>query len=91
MTALGSRIRQARHDAHLLQAGLAEAIGVCPDTIGHWENGYTEPTVTALEFIANATGKPLIYFVAPVYLVIGELVGWLADVYGSLDKEATKP
>lgn len=57
MFQLSARIRQARNDANLSQACLAERLGVDRSAVAHWErNSAASPTVAHLTDIALATG-----------------------------------
>jgi transcriptional regulator with XRE-family HTH domain len=61
---IGRRIAQAREEASLSQRELAEKIGVADaQSISRYERGVTEVRTRRLEKIAEATGKPLNYFV----------------------------
>lgn len=60
---LGKRIRAARRAAEMTQVQLAEAVsGQTVRTVGNWERGTNPPPVTVLEKIAEATQKPLAWF-----------------------------
>jgi transcriptional regulator with XRE-family HTH domain len=58
----GSRIRTARLAAGLTQAQLARSIGSGERNIVRWENDRNAPRTAFLARIADATGKPLEYF-----------------------------
>ena len=61
---IGRRIRTARDDAGLTQRALAALIGVeDAQSVSRYERGITEVTTRRLERIAEATGKPMSYFV----------------------------
>jgi transcriptional regulator with XRE-family HTH domain len=61
---IGRRIAQARVEAQLTQADLADKIGVATaQSISRYERGETEVSGKRLRRIADATGKPLSYFV----------------------------
>lgn len=60
---LGSRIRQARRQAELSQSQLALRIGAHVTSVSDWERGVNEPSVRHMTSIAEATGKPLDWFV----------------------------
>ena len=49
----------ARKNANLTQAALAAACGVSVSTVGNWENGKTEPTISQAMLIAKAVGVDL--------------------------------
>lgn len=60
---LGARIKQAREEAGLSQAGLAERIGLKhPQSVSNYERGLTEVTTARLSRIADATRRPLSFF-----------------------------
>ena len=62
---LGTRIRQARHEAGFRNAeGLAVKLGVGIRTVQRWEAGTGEPSISRLREIAAITGKPLSYFLS---------------------------
>lgn len=53
---IGDRIRNARQQARLSQAGLAAEVGVQPGAVGQWEMvGGTTPSVEHLSQVAIAT------------------------------------
>lgn len=62
--ALGSRIREARASKGWKQRELASEVEVEPITVSRWERGATTPDLDVLRLVADATGKPLSYFVA---------------------------
>ncbi len=59
---LGDRIRQARRDANLTQADLAEKIGVSQGVISNVENGVSTIDAPDLPQWAEALKKPIMYF-----------------------------
>jgi transcriptional regulator with XRE-family HTH domain len=61
-TVVAERIRQARADRGWKQKHLAAEVRVEPITVSRWERGATTPDFNALGLIAEATGKPLSYF-----------------------------
>lgn len=63
-TDLGDRIRAARADLGWKQKHLAAEVRVEPITVSRWERGATTPDLDTLRAVAQATGKPLVYFVA---------------------------
>lgn len=63
-TDLGNRIRAARADLGWKQKHLAAEVRVEPITVSRWERGATTPDLDTLRAVAQATGKPLTYFVA---------------------------
>jgi transcriptional regulator with XRE-family HTH domain len=61
---LGALIKQAREDAKLSQRALADKIDLKdPQSISNYERAITEVPVPRLRRIAEATGKPLSYFI----------------------------
>jgi transcriptional regulator with XRE-family HTH domain len=63
-TKLGERIREARTDRGWMQKHLAAEVEVEPITVSRWERGATTPDLDVLRLVADATGKPLTYFVS---------------------------
>jgi transcriptional regulator with XRE-family HTH domain len=61
---LGDRIREARASKGWKQRELASEVAVEPITVSRWERGATTPDLDVLRLVAEATGKPLSYFVA---------------------------
>lgn len=61
---LGDRIREARATKGWKQRELASEVEVEPITVSRWERGATTPDLDVLRLVAEATGKPLSYFVA---------------------------
>lgn len=60
---LGERIRSARADKGWKQKHLAAEVDVEPITVSRWERGATSPDLEVISHVAEATGKPLSYFV----------------------------
>jgi transcriptional regulator with XRE-family HTH domain len=60
---LGDRIRAARADLGWKQKHLAAEVRVEPITVSRWERGATTPDLDTLRAVAQATGKPIAYFV----------------------------
>ena len=60
---VGARIKTARAAMGWKQKHLAAEVRVEPITVSRWERGATTPDFDALALIAEATGKPLSYFV----------------------------
>ena len=60
---IGVRIREARADKGWKQKELAAQVAVEPITVSRWERGATTPDLDVLGLVADATGKPLSYFV----------------------------
>lgn len=54
----GAPLRRLRESRGLSQAGLAEAAGVKPAQVGHWEQGQ-EPRATSLVRLADALDATL--------------------------------
>jgi len=59
---VAARIRSARVAKGWKQKHLAARARVEPITVSRWERGATTPDFDALTLIAEATGKPLSYF-----------------------------
>jgi transcriptional regulator with XRE-family HTH domain len=60
---LGDKIRSARAQRGWKQKHLAAEVDVEPITVSRWERGATTPDLDVLSLVAEATGKPLTYFV----------------------------
>lgn len=60
---LGGRIREARTEKGWKQKHLAAEVDVEPITVSRWERGATTPDLDVLGLVAEATGKPVGYFV----------------------------
>ena len=60
---LGERIRAARAAKGWKQKHLAAEVDVEPITVSRWERGATSPDLDVIGLVAEATGKPLNYFV----------------------------
>lgn len=59
---LGKRIKLARVEKDMTQAGLAEATGILQKNISRYETGQALPTLETLEKIVKALEKPYSYF-----------------------------
>ena len=59
---VAARIKSARTAKGWKQKHLAAQVSVEPITVSRWERGATTPDFDALGLIAEATGKPLSYF-----------------------------
>jgi transcriptional regulator with XRE-family HTH domain len=59
---LGERIRAARAAKGWKQKHLAAQVDVEPITVSRWERGATSPDIDVISLVAEATGKPLGYF-----------------------------
>jgi transcriptional regulator with XRE-family HTH domain len=59
---VAARIKSARAAKGWKQKHLAAEVSVEPITVSRWERGATRPDFDALGLIAEATGKPLSYF-----------------------------
>ena len=60
---LGERIKTARAERGWKQKHLAAEVNVEPITVSRWERGATTPDLDVLGLVAEATGKPLAFFV----------------------------
>lgn len=85
---LGGRIREARAARGWKQRELASEVEVEPITVSRWERGATTPDLDVLRLVADATEKPLSYFVAdesePATASLGE------DVVRRLEQAAER-
>src|SRR5712692_4519185 len=63
MSELGDRIKNARTEKGWKQKHLAAEVEVEPITVSRWERGATTPDLDVLRLVAEATDKPLAYFV----------------------------
>jgi transcriptional regulator with XRE-family HTH domain len=61
---LGDRIREARASKGWKQKNLAAEVEVEPITVSRWERGATTPDLDVLRLVAEATDRPLSYFVS---------------------------
>ena len=59
---VAARIKSARAEKGWKQKHLAAEVRVEPITVSRWERGATSPDFDALALVAEATGKPLSYF-----------------------------
>jgi len=60
---VGERIREARAAKGWKQKHLAAEVEVEPITVSRWERGATTPDLDVLRLVAEATDRPLAYFV----------------------------
>ena len=60
---MGKLIRQARKNAGLMQAELAERVGISINSVRLYESCRLTPKVETLRKVANACGVPLSYFI----------------------------
>lgn len=60
---MGKLIRQARKNAGLMQAELAEKVGISINSVRLYESCRLTPKVEILRKAANACGVPLSYFI----------------------------
>ena len=60
---LGEKIRAARAAKGWKQKHLAAQVDVEPITVSRWERGATRPDLDVIHLVADATGKPVSYFV----------------------------
>lgn len=61
---LGESIRHYRQMRGFSQESLAEILDVTQGTVGHWENGRREPSISQTKLIAKALGVTLITLLA---------------------------
>ena len=62
MATLGRRIAGARHEAGLTQDELGQRVGVTDGAVRGWESDRSKPPVNRLRKIAEATNKPMSFF-----------------------------
>ena len=91
-TDLGERIRTARADLGWKQKHLAAEVRVEPITVSRWERGATTPDLDTLRAVAEATGKPLAYFVAgedavPAPIAHDETAGRIEDALERIEAQ----
>jgi transcriptional regulator with XRE-family HTH domain len=60
---LAEKIRSARADKGWKQKELAAQVDVEPMTVSRWERGATTPDLDVIRLLAEATDKPMSYFV----------------------------
>lgn len=60
---LGEKIKAARAERGWKQKHLAAHVEVEPITVSRWERGATTPDLDVLRLVAEATGRPLSFFV----------------------------
>jgi transcriptional regulator with XRE-family HTH domain len=60
---LGEKIKAARAGKGWKQKHLAAEVEVEPITVSRWERGATTPDLDVLRLVAEATGRPLSFFV----------------------------
>lgn len=62
MDNISKRIKNARKQAELKQADIAEKVGVSVASVSLWENGKQIPDFEKIKKIAQVTGLPIDYF-----------------------------
>src|SRR3954447_20447121 len=91
---VGERIREARASRGWKQKHLAAEVEVEPITVSRWERGATTPDLDVLRLVADATGRPLSYFVdesgAATEAPTGELTGRVDRLEQSLSRVEEK-
>lgn len=87
---LGDRIREARASKGWKQRELASEVEVEPITVSRWERGATTPDLDVLRLVAEATDKPLSYFVAGDEAVDAGAVEKLERAAAKLSKQADR-
>jgi transcriptional regulator with XRE-family HTH domain len=85
---LGAKIKAARADKGWKQKHLAAEVSVEPITVSRWERGATSPDFDALALIAEATGRPLSYFLGEEEHAAAEPT--LADAVGRIEAAAER-
>lgn len=63
---LGLRISLARKQAGLNQTELAEKVGRTRQALAAWEQNKVAPSLPVLEKLAQATNKPLAFFISDI-------------------------
>lgn len=56
------RIKQARKEAGLTQAELADHVGLSSDAVSKWENGHSTPGLLTLERLPAILNRPVEWF-----------------------------
>ena len=81
---LGEKIKAARAGKGWKQKHLAAEVSVEPMTVSRWERGATTPDLDVLRLVADATGRPLSFFVdeAPA----GDAAGGLSQRVDRLEQ-----
>ena len=79
---LGRRIQTARLEKRWKQKQLAAAVNVEPITVSRWETGRHMPDLDMLEMIAQATGKPVAFFVDEPPVIPDAQAARLEDLLG---------
>lgn len=62
MTFNATRLSDGRRSAHLTQVELSASLGISVATLCRYEAGKYEPSGSVLRLIAQATGKPMQWF-----------------------------
>lgn len=75
---MGKLIRQARKNAGLMQAELAERVGISINSVRLYESCRLTPKVETLRKVANACGVPLSYFIPDLEPTVWP--GWIRTV-----------
>jgi transcriptional regulator with XRE-family HTH domain len=78
---LGERLKDARKQAHYTQVELGKKIGALHNSISNWEKGRNAPDANTLERLCQVLG------VSADYLVLGEGVQVVEDVYNPIEKD----
>ena len=69
---VGAKIKSARTAKGWKQKHLAAEVKVEPITVSRWERGATSPDFDALALIAEATGRPLSFFLGEEETAVSE-------------------
>lgn len=88
---IGALIKRAREDADLTQAELADAIGLKngAQSISRYERAETEVPIKRLRRIAEATAKPMSFFIQEPEDTVPEHP-WLALLRAELEAEVER-
>jgi transcriptional regulator with XRE-family HTH domain len=85
---VAEKIKAARAAKGWKQKHLAAEVSVEPITVSRWERGATTPDFDALALVAEATGRPLSYFLGEDELAAAEPT--LAESVGRIEAAAER-
>jgi transcriptional regulator with XRE-family HTH domain len=85
---VAEKIKAARAAKGWKQKHLAAEVSVEPITVSRWEGGATTPDFDALALIAEATGRPLSYFLGEDAQAAAEPT--LAEAVGRIEAAAER-
>src|SRR5215210_4538644 len=87
---LGEKIKTARSDKGWKQKHLAAHVEVEPMTVSRWERGATTPDLDVLRLVAEATEKPLSFFVDEAPAADPQLPQRVEKLEASLERVESK-